>query len=495
VERRAASSGAPTLWARLALLVLLAGVMVPLVAAGLKSVLWVLVGAAGLALTAAGLWWALAHSGAVRAAGTLLSVSAPLAVLALYAAHDMLWAACLSLGLWGLAIATARIALTPAGAASRHSRDRGPAQAPRRPWIVMNPGSGGGKVARFHLVEKARAAGAQVVLLDPAERRDVAELARDAVNAGADLLAVAGGDGTQALVAGVAARHGIPFMVVPAGTRNHFALDLGLDRDDPAAALKALTDGVEIRVDLGFVADRAFVNNASFGTYAAVVGDPAYRNRKVRTTLQALPDLLTGDDAPRMGMWAGRTRIDGLQALLVSNNPYRRAVDTARPGRREGLNSGLLGVLCVRVDDASQAARMVCGARSAGLTRLTASEVVVHADARTVSAGIDGEHVVLPVPVVCRIAPGALRVRVPRERPGTPVSRPAADWPQVARLALGRGRPAPGRRGLPFRLARAAPRGTSRPDGTASGPPGQKLAELPERQQQQRRHQRPRELP
>ena len=99
----------------------------------------------------------------------------------------------------------------------------------------MNPRSGGGKVARFRLRERAEELGAEVALLDR-PGTDVQQLARDALARGADLLGVAGGDGTQALVAQVAAEHDVPFLVISAGTRNHFALDLGLDREDPAAA-------------------------------------------------------------------------------------------------------------------------------------------------------------------------------------------------------------------------------------------------------------------
>ena len=106
---------------------------------------------------------------------------------------------------------------------------------------------------------------------------------------GADLLGVAGGDGTQALVAAVAAEHDVPLLVISAGTRNHFALDLGLDREDPSRCLDALQDGVELRVDLGFIAGRPFVNNASFGAYAVIVQSPAYRDDKARTTLDQLP--------------------------------------------------------------------------------------------------------------------------------------------------------------------------------------------------------------
>ncbi|EFE66314.1 conserved hypothetical protein [Streptomyces viridosporus ATCC 14672] len=319
-------------WARLALLALAAGVLVPLVAAGLRSVLWVLLGMAGLALAAVGLWWALAHAGTVRMVGSVLCVVAPLAVLALYAAGGMLAPAALSLGLWALAVSAARAAVAPERAGAGHAP--APAPPPRRPWALMNPRSGGGKVERFRLVERARSAGVRVVVLGTGHQ-DVAGLAEDAVREGADLLAVAGGDGTQALVAEVASRHDLPFMVVPAGTRNHFALDLGLDREDPAKALDALTDGVELRVDLGFAADRVFVNNASFGTYAAVVGDPAYREEKRQTTLRMLPGLLSGPQASRLRMRADGTRIKKIQTRLVRCNHKRRAVDTSRPGRRE----------------------------------------------------------------------------------------------------------------------------------------------------------------
>ena len=190
------------------------------------------------------------------------------------------------------------------------------------PFLIMNPRSGGGKVTKFGLKDKAEALGAEVALLEGPGTVDVAALARKAVADGADLLGVAGGDGTQALVAGIAAEHGLPFLVISAGTRNHFALDLGLDREDPAACLDGLTDGEELRVDLGIIAGRTFVNNASFGAYAEVVRSPAYRDDKRGTTLQVLPDLLNGHQGARLTARAAGTRIEGPQALLISNDPY-----------------------------------------------------------------------------------------------------------------------------------------------------------------------------
>ncbi|WP_199288516.1 diacylglycerol/lipid kinase family protein [Thermomonospora amylolytica] len=421
-------------WA--ALLALAAGVaavLALLVGVGVRSVTLLVVGVAGLAVVVAALWWAVTHRGVVRVLAVVLAVAAPVAVLLHYARLGVLWPIVLFLVLGAVAVIAGRWALSldvePAG--SREYRT----PPPERPFLIMNPRSGGGKVGRFGLVDKARGLGAEVVVLDPDRPQDVAGVAREAVAEGADLLGVAGGDGTQALVAGVAAEHGVPFMVIPAGTRNHFAMDLGLDRDDPAKSLEALSDGVELRVDLGLVGDRFFVNNASFGAYAAVVQSPAYRAEKVHTTLQMLPDLLTHQRGPRLTVRAANAAIDSPQAVLVSNNPYRTG-DPAGLGRRERLDAGVLGVLGVTVDSAAQAAGLLRGGHAPGLTVLTAGEVVVDADASEVPVGVDGEALVLPVPVYCRVRPGALRVRVPRRRPARPRAGPPLDWRQLVRLAF-----------------------------------------------------------
>ncbi|MGX1762567.1 diacylglycerol/lipid kinase family protein [Streptomyces lydicus] len=300
-----------------------------------------------------------------------------------------------------------------------------PVTAARRPYLIVNPRSGGGKASRFRIAEKARELGAQVLLLDPSRPQDLTAVARRAVDDGADLLGVAAGDGTQALVAGVAAKSGLPFVVVPAGTRNHFAMDLGLDRDDPSAALEALTDGVELRVDLGFAGERVFVNNVSFGAYAALVQDPAYREDKVGTTVRILPEFLARHKGPELVVRAGLLTVDRPDAVLVSNNPYR-ADDPAGLGKRAQLDSGLLGVLAARAETPAETAARLRDGQTHGLTNLaTSEEVVVDADVPFIPVGLDGEAVNLPTPVRCRISPGTLRVRVPRHRPGvTPAERP-----------------------------------------------------------------------
>jgi diacylglycerol kinase family enzyme len=296
---------------------------------------------------------------------------------------------------------------------------------------------GGGKVARFGLKEKAEALGAEVVLLAGPGTVDVAAIARQAVADGADLLGVAGGDGTQALVAGIAAEHDLPFLVISAGTRNHFAPDLGLDRDNPAACLDALTDGVEQRIDLGIIGGRTFVNNASFGAYAEVVRSPAYRDDKRGTTLQVLPDLLTGHRGATLTATAGAITITGPQAVLVSNNAYDTG-DVAGLGRRARLDAGALGMVAVTVGSAMGAAALLGGR---GVTILSADEVVVDADTPQIPVGIDGETVMMATPVHCAIRPRALRVRVPRDRPGTRPAAPKLNWAELRRLASVRSAP------------------------------------------------------
>ncbi len=148
-----------------------------------------------------------------------------------------------------------------------------------------------------------------------------------------------------------------------------------------------------------------------------------------------LPDVLAGHRGAHLRVLAdGSPVLEAPQAVLVSNNPYG-AGDAAGMGRRTRLDSGRLGLVGVRVASGRQAANLLRGARSAGLTLLTAAEVVVDADTKEIPVGIDGEAVQMPVPVRCSIRPGALRVRVPRNRPGVPAPKPRMDWSHLAHLA------------------------------------------------------------
>jgi diacylglycerol kinase family enzyme len=418
--------------ARASFALMLAAVALVIAVAGWRSLTLVLFAVIGACAVLAGAYWFLAHRGLLRWIALALVVAAPVLILVAYAYARLLWVALVAVALMALAGGAGRTALSPSGQDA--AMPAAPAARPRRPFLIMNPRSGGGKVVKFALKDKAEALGAQVVLLDGPGIVDVAALARRAVADGADLLGVAGGDGTQALVAGIAAEHGLPFLVISAGTRNHFALDLGLDREDPAAGLDALTDGEELRVDLGVIGGRTFVNNASFGAYAEVVRSPAYRDDKRGTTLELLPDLLNGHRGARLSAQAGGTEISGPQALLVSNGQYQLS-DFAGLGRRGRLDTGALGVVAVSVNSARQAVELVRRQHGNGLEVLTAGEVIVSADAAEIPVGVDGETVMFPTPVRCTIQPQALSVLVPRQRPGVPSPRAALEWPRLRQLA------------------------------------------------------------
>ena len=206
-----------------------------------------------------------------------------------------------------------------------------PAPAPQRPVLFFNPKSGGGKAETFALADEARARGIEPIELGPPW--DLERLVRDAVAGGADALAMAGGDGSQAIVAAIAAELDLPYACMPAGTRNHFALDLGVDRDDVVGALDAFVDGGERRVDLAEVNGRVFVNNVSLGLYADAVQREGYRDAKLRTMLDTVPDAL-GPDGDRARPALDRAR--RARAPLGSRDPRLQQPLPARPRGRLG---------------------------------------------------------------------------------------------------------------------------------------------------------------
>ena len=429
--------------ARLSFVLAGLAVAILVVVAELKSLAMFAVGLVAAVVSVGAAYFFLSRRGIVRWLSLGLLTLVPIAVVAVFAVGGVLWVAIVSAGVWLLAGVTARQALT--GERPDWRMPEHPAQPPaRHPYLIMNPRSGGGKVERFDLKRKAEALGAEVFLFGGSGPVDVAEVARHAVAGGADLLGVAGGDGTQAPVAGIAAEHRLPFVVISAGTRNHFALDLGLDRDDPAACLGALADGVELRVDLGMINGQTFVNNASFGAYAEIVESPAYRDDKRNTTLNMLPDLLQGHRGARLTARADGTQIEAPQALLVANNPYGTG-DIAGLTRRARLDRGILGVTAVTVSTARQAAGLLRGRHAAGLSVLTTKQIEITADAAQIPVGVDGEAVTMSTPVLCTISPGALRVRVPRDRPGVPAPKPPVNWARLRHLAGSRREHARGR--------------------------------------------------
>ena len=281
----------------------------------------------------------------------------------------------------------------------KHSSCHG-ADRPRRPVLFVNPKSGGGKATGAGLSERARELGVNVIVLRPDD--DLAALVDDAVARGADALGAAGGDGSLAVVAAAALAHGLPFVCVPAGTRNHFALDVGAERGDLVGSLDAFNEGVERRIDVAEVNGRLFLNNVSLGIYGDAVRQPAYRDAKARTLAQTAAQML-GPSAPAAGLElvddGGRVHRDPA-VVLVSNNPY--SFDPPRaPGTRPALDSGQLGVLVLE--------RPAAGPSAARTWTAKQLEVIATAP---VHAGIDGEPVELDPPLRFVIQPGTLRVRI-----------------------------------------------------------------------------------
>jgi diacylglycerol kinase family enzyme len=404
-------------------LVAAAGLLLAGVVAHLGAVLLALV--CMLICVVAG-WYVVSRRGFARAAGAVVMVAA-LGGLAtgLAFANLRLVALVLVIVLAAVSVVSARYALrTKPARSAEPAADKASLSAaarPRRPVLVMNLKSGGGKAERFRLAEECERRGIEPVVLRPGD--DLLRLADDAVSQGADVIGMAGGDGSQALVATVASQRGVPHVCVPAGTRNHFALDLGLDRDDVVGALDAFTDGIERQVDLASVNGRVFVNNASLGLYAKVIQSPEYRDAKLSTAAAVLPEVLGPDAKPLDLRFRGP---DGDQPdahlILVSNDPYQ--LDSiGGMGTRDRLDLGVLGIVVARIADAAQASRFMAleaagqVRRFPGWREWNTPRFEVRSGA-PVEVGIDGEALLLEPPLVFESLPGALRVRLPRRAAG-----------------------------------------------------------------------------
>ena len=383
-----------------------------------------------VAVAAAGAWYGVLRRGPVRVAGFCVGVLGVGAAVVLLLS-DRLFEELVVVAALALSCVCARAAF-----GLRIHLPQAP--APRRAVLVFNPKSGGGKAERFSVAAEARARGIEPIEFGPPW--DLEGLVRDAVARGADGLAMAGGDGSQAVVAAIAAELDLPYACVPAGTRNHFALDLGVDRDDVVGALDAFVDGGERRVDLAEINGRVFVNNVSLGLYADAVQRKGYRDAKLRTLLDTVPEVLGPEGAGLDLRWTGPDAHEHRSgaAILVSNNRYRLG-HAVGSGTRPRIDDGLLGITVV-----GAAIGRGGGGRlpQRPWREWTAPAFEVDATG-PVPAGIDGEAVKLEPPLHFRIRPGVLRVRVARRHPG---ASPSAMLPEglgpsvraLARISAGR---------------------------------------------------------
>lgn len=298
------------------------------------------------------------------------------------------------------------------------------------PALIVNRWSGDGKAERFGLAEAAERAGIRVIVLERSD--DIVQLAKDAIDAGADAIGAAGGDGSLGLVAGVAIERDVPFFCIPVGTRNHFALDLGLDRDNPLTALDAIRDGEELRIDYGLAGDRPFLNNVSFGVYAEAVHRDEYRENKEQTITEVLREMRAGEDRGTAVRFEGPHggHAERTAMTMVSNNPY---VFSGPPdfGRRLRLDGGRLGISTMAQGTDAD------GAAGTATRHWGAEQLVLESDG-PILAGLDGEALAFESPLVLAIKPRGLRVLVPAgTKPGyvPPREAFAAELLGLARLA------------------------------------------------------------
>jgi diacylglycerol kinase family enzyme len=396
-------------------------VAVALVVFATRNLGFLVLALVGLAIAISGMWWAgtepMPRRGIGIAGGVIGLTVMVLAVIWVTPHGDrpllrLVLVAVLLVGAVGLA----RAALLRD---VREHDDRRPVSVkrPERPVLICNPWSGGGKVARFGLVDLAKGLGVEVVMLD--HGLDLEQLARDAIAGGADCLGMAGGDGSQALVASIAIEHDLPFVCVSAGTRNHFALDLGIDREDPRLSLSAFRDGIERRIDYATVGDRLFVNNVSLGIYATIVQQDGYREAKSETTKAMLPDMLGRTQEPFDLQFTepSGVQVDGAFLIQVSNNPYVMGA-TLDASQRRRLDTGTLGVVAISARSGSEAAQVFALSalgqrrRSRYWHEFTATHFEVRSRSGHAYAGVDGEALELSTPLEFQIHPRGLRLLV-----------------------------------------------------------------------------------
>ncbi len=299
--------------------------------------------------------------------------------------------------------------------------------------LIINPKSGDGRAIKANIPQKAKKLGISTIITQKGD--SIEGLARQAVSDGAEILGVSGGDGTLGAVAKVAIEKNLPLVVLPGGTRCHFARDVGLDPNEISDALASF-QGTERRIDVGSINGRIFLNNASFGLYADVIDKPEYRDHKVRTTREVLSSLLNGntpyyplnftDDKQKKHRHAAQ--------ILVGVNAYE-TVNILELGRRHAMDQGILQITAVTKLTDELIGQMMGtivlnqsfeDSNTGYVEQWEAAKFSVNSKSKKLVVGVDGEREEHTTPVVIKILPKALRLMVPpegmRKRPNNPLS-------------------------------------------------------------------------
>jgi diacylglycerol kinase family enzyme len=302
-------------------------------------------------------------------------------------------------------------------------------------WIavVLNDSSGSGDcAAAAKQVEEIFAAAGREARITVAQGGDALRLAAEqAVESGCDTLLAGGGDGTINTVASVLIGRDIPLGVLPLGTLNHFAKDLGIPLElDQAAAV--VLEGVVCRVDVGEVNGRVFLNNSSLGVYPAIVRlRERYQAGGFGKWIAALWASLTVlRRNPFMGVRIiaeGETIVRRTPFVFVGNNEYRMV--GLHAGSRDSVAGGRLAVYVLDAERRVGLIRLAWQVVRKGveevkeLALLTVEQATIETRRRRLQVALDGEVVPMESPLEYRIRPLALRVHVP---PATSACNPLA---------------------------------------------------------------------
>ena len=289
--------------------------------------------------------------------------------------------------------------------------------------LVLNSRSGG---AADDLLERLaglyRAAGAEVIPHVPKSGADLLRLAKEAARERPPLVVAAGGDGTVNAVASALVGSGSALGVIPCGTLNHFARDLAIPLDAPAAVVATL-EGRAREIDVGAVNGRVFLNNSSIGFYPAMVHQRTKQQRRLgrskwqamlwaaHTVLRRHPFLQLALDLD------GKTYRRRTPFVFVGNNVYEmQGFDI---GRRARLDAGVLSVYVThrggRLGLLALAARALLGnlEQSRDFEAATAAELRIESRHKRRLVATDGEVAAMDLPLTYRVRPSALRVIAP----------------------------------------------------------------------------------
>jgi diacylglycerol kinase family enzyme len=299
----------------------------------------------------------------------------------------------------------------------------------QRITILINPRAGNHDAESAQRVADAfrkAGSGADVRLTDGPS---MARAAADAVRRGSAVIVAAGGDGTVSAAAGAIAGTDAALGVLPFGTLNHFAKDLGMPADLDEAA-RIIAAGRTATIDMGELNGRLFLNNASIGMYARLISERSAMQRIGRRKWVA-----HGLAAWRVWSRYRRLRVDVRRAkvevgskpevgsavrtpfVFVGNNEYQ--LSGLELGGRKELAGGRLHVCMAPGMSRSGVARMVIAAvfgdvcSSEGFESFTAPALTVETPAARLEASIDGEVVMMDTPLTFRVRPRILRVIVP----------------------------------------------------------------------------------